>query len=172
MLRTSARDLDIKAVAQQGGASGAVGLRIKSIRRYADRTFASLEQLSSRPNARHQRRLKAVGCMPKFDPHAESGPSSNADLTGRDNAERCNEFRCAIPTYLSDDLSLRRVRQPREAKQDHPRVHEALPEDQLAEVFVRSQQDSAPRVGLFQDLLIRNAGRQLGHVDDVMAVLS
>jgi len=93
-------------------------------------------------------------------------------LTGRDNAERSDQFRCAIPTYLSDDFSLRRVRQPREPKEDNPGVHEALPEDQLAEVFVGSQQDSAPHVGLLQDLFICNAERQLGHVDDVMTILS
>ncbi len=51
-------------------------------------------------------------------------------------------------------------------------MHEALTENQLAEVFVRSQENGAPRVGLLQDLLICNTGRQLDHVDDVMAVLS
>jgi len=51
-------------------------------------------------------------------------------------------------------------------------MHESLPEDQLAEVFVRSHQHGAPRVGLLQDLFIWNAWRQLGHVDDVVAVLS
>jgi hypothetical protein len=51
-------------------------------------------------------------------------------------------------------------------------VHEALPEDQLAEVLVRGQQNGAPCVGLLQDFLICNAGRQLGHIDDVMTVLS
>ena len=51
-------------------------------------------------------------------------------------------------------------------------MHETLAEDQLAEVFVRSQQDSAPRVGLVQDVFIWDAGRQLRDVDDVVAVLS
>ncbi len=51
-------------------------------------------------------------------------------------------------------------------------MHEALPEHQLAEVLVRSQQNGAPRVGLLQDFLICNARSQLGHVDDLMAVLS
>jgi hypothetical protein len=37
-------------------------------------------------------------------------------------------------------------------------MHETLPEDQLAEVLVRGQQNGAPRVGL-------------GHVDDVVAML-
>lgn len=51
-------------------------------------------------------------------------------------------------------------------------MHETLAEDQLAKVFVRSQQKGAPRVGLLEDVLIWDAGRQLGHVDDVVAILS
>lgn len=83
--------------------------------------------------------------MPKFDPHGWSRRSPNTDLARRDDAERSDQFRCAVPTYLGDDLCLPHVRQPRKAKQDHPGVHEALPEDQLAEVFVRSQQNGAAR---------------------------
>jgi hypothetical protein len=50
-------------------------------------------------------------------------------------------------------------------------MHETLPEDQLAEVLVRGQQNGAPRVGLLQNVLLCDAGRQLGHVDDVVAML-
>ena len=51
-------------------------------------------------------------------------------------------------------------------------MYEALPEDQLAEVLVRSQQNRPPCVGLLQNLLIGNAGGQLSDVDDVMAILA
>ena len=51
-------------------------------------------------------------------------------------------------------------------------MHETLAEHQLTEVFVRRQQNGAPRVGLLQDPLIWDAGKQLGHVDDVVALLS
>ena len=51
-------------------------------------------------------------------------------------------------------------------------MKETLSEDQLAEVFVRGHQNGAPRVGLLQDLLICDAGRQLCHVDDVMTFLT
>jgi hypothetical protein len=39
-------------------------------------------------------------------------------------------------------------------------------------LHVRGQQNGAPSVGLSQNLLVGNAGRQLRHIDDVMAVLS
>jgi hypothetical protein len=51
-------------------------------------------------------------------------------------------------------------------------VHEALPEDQLAKVLVRSQQNGPPRVRLLENLLIGNAGGQLSDVADVMAALA
>ncbi len=51
-------------------------------------------------------------------------------------------------------------------------MHETLTEHQLAKIFVCCQQNGTACVGLLQDLLVRNAGRQLGHVDNVMAVLS
>ena len=49
---------------------------------------------------------------------------------------------------------------------------ETLPEDKVAEVLVRRQENRAPRVGLAQDLFVSNARRELGHVDDVKAVLA
>jgi hypothetical protein len=51
-------------------------------------------------------------------------------------------------------------------------VHETLSKDELAEVFVCGHKNGAPRVSLLQDLLIRDAGRQLSHVDDVMTFLT
>ncbi len=51
-------------------------------------------------------------------------------------------------------------------------MHETLPEDQLAEVFVCSQQNGVLGVGLIQNRFICDAGSHLGHVDDIMAVLS
>ena len=51
-------------------------------------------------------------------------------------------------------------------------MHEALAEDQLAKVLVRGHQNGAPRICLLQDFLICDAGRQFGHVEDVMAVPS
>jgi hypothetical protein len=47
-----------------------------------------------------------------------------------------------------------------------------LAEDQLAKVFVCGQEKGIACVGQSQDLIVRNAGRQLGHVDNVMTVLS
>ena len=110
--------------------------------------------------------------MPEFDPHGLSRRSSNTDLSWRDNAERSDEFPGAVTTYLGHDFRLRGIRQPRKANQDHSAVHEALAEHQLTEVFVRSQQNGPSLVRLPQDLLIRNAGGELGHVDDLMAVMS
>ena len=46
------------------------------------------------------------------------------------------------------------------------------PEDEFAEVLVRRHENGAPAVRLSQNLVVSNAGRQLGHVDDVMTVLA
>ncbi len=51
-------------------------------------------------------------------------------------------------------------------------MHETLAEYQLAKIFVCCQQHGTACVGLLQDLLIRNAWRQLRHVENIMAVLS
>jgi len=51
-------------------------------------------------------------------------------------------------------------------------VHEALPEDQLAKVFVRSQSNGPPRVRLLENLLISKPGGQLSDLPDVMAALA
>ena len=51
-------------------------------------------------------------------------------------------------------------------------MRETLPEDKIAEVPVRCQQNRVPRVGLAQDLFVSNARRQLGHGDDMMAILA
>ena len=99
-------------------------------------------------------------------------PSVEYDLTARDGAERPDQLGRAGAAYLGDDLCFGRVRQPCQAKQDDPGVRETLPEDKIAEVPVRCQQNRVPRVGLAQDLVVSNARRQLGHVDDVMAVLA
>jgi hypothetical protein len=48
----------------------------------------------------------------------------------------------------------------------------ALPEDEFAEVLVSRHENGAPAVRLSQDLVISDAGRQLRHVHDVMAVLA
>lgn len=48
----------------------------------------------------------------------------------------------------------------------------ALTEHQLAEVFVCCHQQRAPIVGLLKYLLVGNAGGQLGHVENIMAVAS
>jgi hypothetical protein len=42
----------------------------------------------------------------------------------------------------------------------------------MVQLLVRGQENGIPRVGLLQAFLIRNAGRQLRHVEDLMAVLS
>ena len=110
--------------------------------------------------------------MPKFDPRAASRPMSDTNLAGRDNAKGSDQFRRSIATYLADDLCLCRVRQTRKTKQDNAGMNEALPEDELAEVLVRRQQDGPPRVGLLQHVLVRHAWRQLRDVDHVMAVLA
>jgi hypothetical protein len=113
----------------------------------------------------------SAGGIPKLDPRG-SRATPNANLAGRDDAERADQFRRPVPAYLTNNLRFRRVPQARKAKQDHPGVYEALPEDQLAEVLVRSQQNRPPCVGLPQDLLIGNAGGQLSHADDAMAILA
>jgi CRISPR/Cas system CMR subunit Cmr4 (Cas7 group RAMP superfamily) len=87
------------------------------------------------------------------------------------NSVRDNAFRRTVPTYLADNVRFRRVRQARKPKQGHPGVHEALPEDQLAKVLVRSQQNGPPRVRLLENRLISNAGGHPSDVDDVMATL-
>jgi hypothetical protein len=46
----------------------------------------------------------------------------------------------------------------------------ALPEDELTEVLVRSDQECVPGVGLPQDFIICDAMIQLGDVDDGMPV--
>lgn len=51
-------------------------------------------------------------------------------------------------------------------------MHETLAEDQLTKILVSSQQNGTADVGLPEDLLIGNAGRQLRHIENVMAVLS
>ncbi len=51
-------------------------------------------------------------------------------------------------------------------------MHETLAEHQLTKIFVGCQQNGPAFVGLLQDLLIRNAGRKLSHVNNVMAVVS
>src|SRR3989337_3063110 len=48
--------------------------------------------------------------MPEFDPHGLSRRSSNTDLSWRDDAERSDEFRSAVTTYLGRDFCLRRAR--------------------------------------------------------------
>lgn len=46
-----------------------------------------------------------------------------------------------------------------------------LPEYQLAEVFVRRDQQGTPIVGLLQDLLVREARGELSHVEETVAVV-
>ena len=51
-------------------------------------------------------------------------------------------------------------------------MNEPLSEDEFAEVLVRRHENGAPVVRLSQNLVVSDAGRQLGHVDDVMTVLA
>lgn len=109
---------------------------------------------------------------PVARPSQDSCPSPNADLARGDDSERSNQVRGTVAAYLDNDFRLRHVGQACEAKENHPGVHETLAEHQVAKVLVCCQQDGAASVGLLQDLLIRNAGRQLGHVSNVMTILS
>ena len=49
-------------------------------------------------------------------------------------------------------------------------MRKALAEDEIAEVLVGRHWNRAPGLGVAQDFLVGDARRQLGHVDDLMAV--
>ena len=91
-------------------------------------------------------------------------------MARRDDAERTNQFCCAIPAHLGNGLCLRRIRQPRKAKQNHAGVHEALAEDQFTEVQVGGHENGAPGIRLLQDLFIDDTGRRLSDIENFVGI--
>ena len=110
--------------------------------------------------------------MPKFGPRPGSRPSPNANLPWRNDGEGPDQLWRPESADLRDDLGLRRVRQTGKPQQDHSRMYEALPKDQFTEILVRGHENGAPGIRLLQNLFVNNTGGQLGHVDNIMVVVS